>query len=72
MTGEFRDCPSCGPQREFIQHHPYDCPDSADGWCPEWFCVSCGLALLTGFATVGADLDAAATLPAARQLNRVA
>ncbi len=71
MTGEFRDCPSCG-REELAQHHrcPERCPDSADERCPEWFCESCGATLLLDLPPVAADLISART--AARQLNRVA
>ncbi|HXP18447.1 MAG TPA: hypothetical protein VN840_02260 [Streptosporangiaceae bacterium] len=48
MTDMFRDCPECGSQRRFSQHHgePAQCPDSADGLCPDWFCTECGTGLL--------------------------
>ncbi len=48
MTEMFRDCPECGSQRWFAQHHgePAQCPDSADGICPDWFCTECGTGLL--------------------------
>lgn len=50
MIDMFRDCPDCGTQREFSQHHGEAglCPDSADGSCPEWFCLACGAGLLIG------------------------
>ena len=48
MTDEFRYCPGCGSQCEFVQVHPPHgrCPDSAGAGCPEWFCTACGAALL--------------------------
>ncbi len=48
MTDEIRLCPECGFQREFAQLHPAagQCRDSADGQCPEWFCVRCGAGVL--------------------------
>ena len=50
MTDMFRECPECGADRIFAQHHPEwgGCPDSADGCCPEWFCIDCGTVLLIG------------------------
>lgn len=49
-------CPDCGRDRLFGQHHgPADrCPDTADLYCPEWYCVYCGAALLVGDAPVAA------------------
>ena len=46
-----RNCPDCGPDRLFEQHHAEagGCPDSPDGKCPEWSCTACGAALLTDF-----------------------
>ena len=65
MTDEFRHCPGCGSMSEFVQVHPAlgRCPDSASEGCPEWFCASCGAALLLGFLAVR---------PAAGRLDRVA
>ena len=50
MTDDFRYCPGCGSNREFVQVHPGQarCPDAAAGGCPEWFCTACGEALLIG------------------------
>ena len=44
-------CPDCGADQPFEQQHtqPAGCPDSADGYCPEWSCTACGAALLIGF-----------------------
>jgi uncharacterized protein (DUF983 family) len=51
MSQTFRHCPECGDDRLFEQHHadPGSCPDSPDGYCPEWACADCGAALLEGF-----------------------
>jgi hypothetical protein len=50
MTEMFRDCPECGADHLFAQCHPDwgGCPDSADGCCPEWYCVDCGTVLVIG------------------------
>ncbi len=74
MTDDLRDCPGCGSEREFIRCHPEAgrCPDSADGWCPEWFCTRCGTALLAGVIPLGSDLAGAAGKHRAGQLDRVA
>ena len=60
MTG---DCPECGPARVFIQPHPGagQCPDTADGACPEWFCLFCGTALLIGAPEPARDPVSAGT-----------
>jgi len=54
MNHNMRDCPDCGLKREFSQPHASvgGCPDGADGLCPEWFCASCGAALLIGLLPV--------------------
>jgi hypothetical protein len=46
-----RPCPDCGADRPFEQHHAEigRCPDTPDGYCPEWSCIECGAALLIGF-----------------------
>jgi hypothetical protein len=51
MTEMIRHCPDCGSDRLFEQHHsaPAGCPDSPDGYCPEWSCTDCGTGLLIGF-----------------------
>lgn len=48
MTDEIHECQDCGSRTEFVQVHldPAPCPDSADGQCPEWFCITCGAGLL--------------------------
>ena len=74
MIDEFRDCPGCGSEREFVQLHPGPgrCPDSQDGRCPEWCCNACGTALLEGPQPGRSVLIAAPARPAAGQLDRVA
>jgi hypothetical protein len=56
MAEIIRHCPDCGWDRSFAQRHvvPGWCPDAADG-CPEWFCTTCGAALLIGVIPVGCD-----------------
>jgi hypothetical protein len=51
MVEMIRYCPDCGQDQPFERHHPQDggCCDAADGYCPEWSCASCGVALLIGF-----------------------
>jgi len=73
MTDDLRECPGCGSEREFVRRHPVSggCPDSADGWCPEWFCTGCGTALLAGVVPLGGLADTSGTHPAGR-LDRVA
>jgi hypothetical protein len=53
-----RYCPDCGRSQSFEQHHgPAGwCPDTADRYCPEWYCLACGAALLIGAFPVEADL----------------
>jgi hypothetical protein len=50
MTEIIRNCPDCGHDRAFAQHHEESawCPDAADGDCPEWYCLECGATVLTG------------------------
>jgi hypothetical protein len=74
MIDDFRDCPGCASEREFVQLHPGPgrCPDSPDGGCPEWCCNACGTALLEGSQPGRGALVAASPSPAAGQLNRVA
>jgi hypothetical protein len=51
MAEMIRHCPDCGSDRQFEQLHPGpgSCPDSRDGYCPEWSCTACGTGLLIGF-----------------------
>lgn len=73
MTEDLRDCPGCGSERPFILRHPEPgfCPDSADGWCPEWFCTVCGTALLAGMLPFGRN-PARMSVSADGPLDRVA
>ena len=50
MAEIIRHCPDCGLDRSITQHHGLSgrCPDSPDRCCPEWYCVTCGAALLIG------------------------
>jgi hypothetical protein len=74
MIDDFRDCPGCGSEREFVQLHPGPgrCPDSPDGRCPEWCCNACGTALLEGSQPGRRALVGASPRPAAGHLDRVA
>jgi len=57
MTQVTRQCPDCGWDSPFEQHHdlPGQCPDAPDGECPEWSCTACGAALLIGAAWPAAE-----------------
>jgi hypothetical protein len=50
MTEFVRPCPDCGSDRSLGQHHGVAgwCPDTAEEYCPEWYCQLCGAALLIG------------------------
>lgn len=50
MIRMIRLCPDCGWDRRFAPHHTVagDCPDSPDGYCPEWSCTGCGAVLMIG------------------------
>ncbi|HEY7015374.1 MAG TPA: hypothetical protein VH480_21600 [Streptosporangiaceae bacterium] len=50
MIRMIRLCPDCGWDRRFAPHHMVagDCPDSPDGYCPEWSCTRCGAVLMIG------------------------
>jgi hypothetical protein len=50
MTEIIRHCPDCGWDRWYAQHHadPGCCPDTSDGHCPEWFCLTCGTTVILG------------------------
>jgi hypothetical protein len=65
MSQTFRQCGDCGGERLFAQHHdiPGSCPDSADGECPEWFCLGCGSALLAGFVLYPAEPKLISSMP---------
>jgi len=50
MSDIIRHCPDCGRDCSLEQHHRAAgwCPDTADVYCPEWYCPFCGAALLIG------------------------
>jgi hypothetical protein len=50
MTQIVRHCEDCDWDRPFDQLHdqPDQCPDAPDGECPEWYCTTCGAAVLIG------------------------
>jgi hypothetical protein len=58
MTEIIRHCPDCGRDRPFAQLHvaPGCCPDTADGYCAEWFCLICGAAVILGGVPVWFEL----------------
>jgi hypothetical protein len=62
MTEIIRHCPNCGWDRPLGQHHaaPSCCPDVTDGPCPEWFCQSCGAAVILGDLPSSVELRYAA------------
>ncbi|HKD88987.1 MAG TPA: hypothetical protein VKB62_10690 [Streptosporangiaceae bacterium] len=69
MTDIVRHCPDCGSEHSLGQHHGIvgRCPDTADLYCPEWYCEQCGAALLIGDVPAGRGLvSASAGLPAVR------
>ena len=69
MIDIIRHCPDCGRDRSLAQHHRSAgwCPDTADEYCPEWYCQLCGAALLIG------EVPAArAKVPSAAIRDRVA
>jgi hypothetical protein len=70
MVEMTRYCPDCGGGRLFEQHHAAEggCPDSADGWCPEWLCTGCGAALFAGPAACPAGLTQAPGLLPGRRV----
>jgi hypothetical protein len=41
-------CPPCGEIREFVQPPCADGHTDDGGECPEWICVDCGSAVVTG------------------------
>jgi hypothetical protein len=41
-------CTDCGDEREFVQPACIDGHTEDGGLCPEWACVDCGAALVTG------------------------
>ncbi len=67
MSQMFRACPECCGDQLFEQYHdaPGNCPDSADGQCPEWSCTACGAAFLADFLPSYPSYAGPARLPAA-------
>jgi hypothetical protein len=55
MSEIIRHCPDCGSDHSLGQRHGIAgwCPDTADQYCPEWYCQQCGAALLIGDVPVG-------------------
>jgi len=41
-------CPACGDEREFVQPPCADGHTGDGGECPEWACIDCGTAVLSG------------------------
>jgi hypothetical protein len=58
MAEIVRRCPDCGSDRSLGQPHGIVdwCPDTADLYCPEWYCELCGAALLIGEVPAGRGL----------------
>ena len=50
MAEIIRHCPDCGSGNSLGQLHAIAgwCPDTAEEYCPEWYCQLCGAALLIG------------------------
>jgi rubredoxin len=50
MAEIIRHCPDCGSGNSLGQLHAIagGCPDTAEEYCPEWYCQLCGAALLIG------------------------
>ena len=65
MTEIIRHCPDCGSDRSLRQRHGIAgwCPDTADEYCPEWYCPRCGAALLIGDIPVGRGLTGGSSGP---------
>lgn len=57
MTEIIRHCPDCGSAHSLGQHHGIAgwCPDTADVYCPEWYCQLCGAALMIGDVPPGRE-----------------
>jgi hypothetical protein len=64
MTEIIRHCPDCSRDRPFAQHHaaPGCCPAAADGYCPEWICLSCGAGVILGGLPSSFELPRAVTI----------
>jgi hypothetical protein len=64
MSQPLGNCPGCGGDEPFEQIHVGECPDTADGECPEWACVACGTAVIMGTTqAIGIPGAAAARQP---------
>ena len=50
MDSRLWPCPTCDEVTEFVQPPCADGHTADGGECPEWICVDCGDALLTGAA----------------------
>jgi hypothetical protein len=48
-------CPPCGEITEFVQPPCIDGHTDGGGECPEWTCVECGAAVVSGELSVVAD-----------------
>ena len=48
MDSQVWHCSDCGDEREFVQPLCTDGHTDDGGPCPEWACVDCGAALVTG------------------------
>jgi hypothetical protein len=68
MVEMIRHCPDCGWDRPFEQQHSGAacCPDSPDGYCPQWSCTSCGTDLVIGFIPFMYSSSGAAARPHVR------
>jgi hypothetical protein len=56
-------CTDCGDEREFVQPACTDGHTEDGGLCPEWACVDCGAALVTGVVVAAvAESDGAQRL----------
>ncbi|HUB42241.1 MAG TPA: hypothetical protein VMA72_25600 [Streptosporangiaceae bacterium] len=70
MTEIIRHCPDCGSDNPLRQHHGIAawCPDTAEEYCPEWYCPRCGAALVIGEVPGGGrrSVRGSAAVPVAR------
>jgi hypothetical protein len=51
VDGQLWHCSGCDGEREFVQPACLDGHTEDGGVCPEWACVDCGAALVTGIET---------------------
>ncbi len=49
-------CPDCGDVRQFVQPVCLDQHGDDGGVCPEWACVDCGAAFVTGEVAAVVDV----------------